>query len=87
MSRTDVVERIRAFLAPHLRERVIADDEDIFAAGIVNSLFAMQLVVFVEGEFHITVTPEDLDIESFRSISALADLVQAKTAAEAPIGQ
>ncbi|MFD4556347.1 acyl carrier protein [Streptomyces sp. NPDC058469] len=81
MSRSDVIDRVRTFLAPHMGEHVLADEEDIFAAGIVNSLFAMQLVVFIEGEFQVTVTPEDLDIDRFRSISAIADLVLAKTGA------
>ncbi|MFE0250613.1 acyl carrier protein [Streptomyces sp. NPDC059010] len=81
MSRNDVIDRIRTFLAPHMGEHVLADEEDIFAAGIVNSLFAMQLVVFIEGEFQVTVAPEDLDIDRFRSISAIADLVLAKTGA------
>ena len=87
MSRSDVLDRIRTFLTPHLGQHVLADDDDMFAKGIVNSLFAMQLVVFVEGEFQITVTPEDLDIDRFRSIRAVADLVLAKTGAvDAPVG-
>ncbi len=54
------------------------DDEDIFAAGFVNSLFAMELVTFVEGTFGITIESEDLDLDNFRTISRIADLVARK---------
>jgi len=38
----------------------VNDDEDLFAAGLVNSLFAMQLVLFVEKKFSIKVENQDL---------------------------
>jgi acyl carrier protein len=50
----------------------------MFVLGVVNSLFAMQLVMFVEKEFQITVENEDLDFANFQSISAIAHLVDRK---------
>jgi methoxymalonate biosynthesis acyl carrier protein len=41
----------------------------------------MQLVMFVEQEFSFTVDNEDLDIENFRTIKAIAHLIERKTAA------
>lgn len=75
-------ERIRGFLARYVR-RQLADDEDIFAAGFVNSLLAIQLVTFVERAFAITVADEDLDLESFRSVDAIATLVERKRSGSA----
>jgi len=46
----------------------VGDKEDIFERGLVNSLFAMQLVMFVEREFAIVVERQDLDIRHFCSI-------------------
>lgn len=70
--------KIRAFLARFFQNIELQDDQDIFALGFVNSLFAMQLVTFIEKEFGITVENEDLDIDNFRSINALALLVERK---------
>lgn len=70
--------QFRAFLARFFQNVELQDDQDIFALGFVNSLFAMQLVMFVEKEFGITVENEDLDIDNFRSINALARLVERK---------
>jgi methoxymalonate biosynthesis acyl carrier protein len=69
---------IRAFLARFFGEHRIEDDDDIFATGFVNSLFIMQLVLFVESEFALTVEDEDLEIENFNTVDAVAALVARK---------
>lgn len=70
--------RIRAFLARHVRRDDLSDDDNIFQAGYVNSLFAMELVLFVERDFQITVGDDDLSLENFQSISAIAALIARK---------
>jgi acyl carrier protein len=69
-------EKIRAYFARLFRNADLQDDTDIFATGFVNSLMAMQLVMFVEKEFYITIENEDLDIENFKSIDAITGLVR-----------
>lgn len=73
--------QIRAFLARFFQNHELQDDENIFATGFVNSLIAIQLVTFVEREFGIAVENEDLAIENFNSVNAIAALVGRKTAA------
>lgn len=73
-------KKIRAFLGKYFHNVELQDDQDIFALGFVNSLFAMQLVLFVEQEFGISIDNEDLDIDNFRSINAIVRLVQHQTA-------
>jgi acyl carrier protein len=77
----DRKDRIRAFIKQSFKDYAIRDDEDIFSVGFVNSLFAMQLVRFVEGEFQITIENEDLDIDNFRTIDFISRLVERKKAA------
>jgi methoxymalonate biosynthesis acyl carrier protein len=67
---------IRAFIVGRFPEAELDDDEDIFALGFVNSLFAMELVMFIEGEFSIVVANDDLTLDNFRTITAMADLVE-----------
>lgn len=82
-------QKIRDFISANL---VIADDaiefadaDNIFERGFVNSLFAMQLLNFVESEFGITVENEDLDMANFSSVINIERLVLAKQAA--PLNQ
>ena len=70
-----VRDRIRAFLAPQLAGHQLGDNEDYFALGLVNSLFAMQLLVFVENEFDVKVGPEQMVFDNFRTVNGLVRLV------------
>jgi acyl carrier protein len=72
-------ETTLAFLEKFIQTDV-EDDEDLFASGLVNSLFAMQLVLFVEKEFNIQVENQDLDIANFRSVNAITSFIQNKIA-------
>jgi len=76
----EIRAKIKQFLARFFQNYDLQDDEDIFALGFVNSLFAMQLVLFVEQEFQISVGNEDLDLDNFRTINALANLIRRKKA-------
>jgi methoxymalonate biosynthesis acyl carrier protein len=69
---------ISAFLLRHVRKDQIRPDEDIFAAGYVNSLFALQLITFIEKTFSIRVDDEDLELANFRSITAIDAFVARK---------
>jgi acyl carrier protein len=79
----DVRTRIRSYFGKGIRAP-IADDDDIFALGLVNSLFAMQLLAFIEGEFSIVAEREDLNIRNFSSIAALTAFVEAKLDLDQP---
>ena len=74
----DEREKIRQFLNSSFRHHDFQNDEDIFALGFINSLFAMQLVNFVENTFAITVENEELELDNFRTVNAMARLVEAK---------
>jgi acyl carrier protein len=75
--------KVKEFLSRFFKNHELQPDEDIFALGFVNSLLAMQLVAFVEKEFAIRVEDEDLDLDNFRSISAISRLVAKKSGAAA----
>ena len=72
---------MKSFLSRYFKSHDLQPEEDIFALGFVNSLLAMQLVAFVEKEFGVAVGDEDLDLDNFRSIQAISDLVARKQGA------
>jgi methoxymalonate biosynthesis acyl carrier protein len=74
-----IKEEIRGFITRSIQIPQLADDDDLFATGIVNSLFAVQLVTFIEKRFALEVEAEDLEIRNFRSLNAAADFVRRKT--------
>lgn len=76
MGNENAKSRIRTFLETFIHEGDFTDDDDIFALGYVNSLMAMQLVLFLEKEFSIKFTNQELDLKHFRSIAAMARLLE-----------
>jgi methoxymalonate biosynthesis acyl carrier protein len=81
MSNSNPTSRIADFISRTVGQAAIDTDEDIFSSGIANSLFAMQLVDFVEREFGVEIDGDDLEIDNFRTIHRIAALVDRKLAA------
>lgn len=73
----DTRTRIKSYLSRSIPHE-LGDDDDIFEMGVVNSMFAIELVLFVENEFSITAERDDLDINNFSSIAALTRFVLGK---------
>lgn len=71
-------EKLREFIAEQVNGARIDDDEDLFDSGYVNSLFAVQLVMWIERVLGVPVGRADLDIANFRSISIIATFVENK---------
>jgi acyl carrier protein len=74
-----VKRAVEGFLEQHFRTGEMGRDDDIFARGLVTSLFAVQLVEFVEVEFGVHIDSEDLELDNFRSVNAIARFVERKT--------
>lgn len=80
MTNPNYREDIRNFLENFISEEDFSDDDDIFALGLVSSLMAMQLVLFVEKTLAIRVDSEDLDLDNFRSIASMDAFMRNKAA-------
>jgi acyl carrier protein len=71
---------ISTFLRRHVSTDRLDPQDDLFASGYVNSLFALQLVKFVEKTFSIRVENDDLDLANFNSVAAIDRFVRHKLA-------
>ena len=74
-----IASQVREFIGRFIRTP-FTGDTDIFATGFVNSMFAMQLVTYVEMTFGVEIESDDLDIENFRSVNAICRLIERKQA-------
>jgi methoxymalonate biosynthesis acyl carrier protein len=73
-----IKEAIRSFILSAITVTDLDDDANLFESGIVNSLFAVQLMTFIENTFAIEVGMDDLDMENFKSLNATAAFVLRK---------
>jgi acyl carrier protein len=55
----------------------IGDDDDLYAEGL-DSMALMQLILILEREFSITITPEDLSRGNFATLTNLTAFVAGK---------
>lgn len=76
----DIKDAIRTFVQSSVATDDVEDDTDLFESGIVNSLFAVQLMTFLERTFGVEVAMEDLDAEHFKSLNATTAFVVRKRA-------
>ncbi len=76
----DIKRRIRGFILNAVNVPGLTDDDNLFESGIVNSLFAVQLMTFIEKTFAIEFGIDDLDMENFKSLNATAAFVAVKSA-------
>ncbi|MGG1946847.1 acyl carrier protein [Trinickia sp. NRRL B-1857] len=51
---------------------------DVFQSGLVNSLFAMQIVMFIQKEFEVIILDCDLSVDNFKNFDAIVKLVHRK---------
>lgn len=73
-----IKDTVRKFIQRFVSGQSFKDDTNVFENGMVNSLFAMQLVSFVENEYDITVENEDIDLNNFKDVNSIAKLIESK---------
>jgi len=67
---------------PLARKRGIDHDTFLLQSGIVDSLGILELVAFIENEFSITVSDDELMPENFQNIAMMTSFVAGKAASD-----
>ena len=71
-------EYIAANYLAHTGSQLLADDQDLFDTGILDSSSALALLFFVEERFAISVPNDDFLPENFASIGAAAAYIASR---------
>lgn len=66
--------QLRRFVERRFAGIELTDDLDIFSLGLANSLFSMELVLFLEQLIGVQVPSEELCLDNFRTIDAMTEL-------------
>lgn len=53
----------------------LAPDQELLATGMLDSMATAQLMVHIESEFTIKLSPTDLTFENFNTVEALTAMV------------
>ncbi len=80
MDKQNATSKIITFLAQQFRiTKKVGYDDPLLKGGLIDSMGILELVTFVEKEFGIVVSDEDLLPENFGSIRSLTEFVHNKT--------
>lgn len=71
---------IRTFISDRLPQVEFSDDDEIFELGLVNSLFAVELVMFIERTFDLVLPNEVITLDNFRNVAAMAEMIELQQA-------
>lgn len=77
-----VSEQIKDFILKHFplaRNRNISNNDPLLENGILDSLGVLDLVTYLEKEFHIALSDEDLVPNNFQTIACITALVQERS--------
>jgi len=69
-------DRVSAIFVEKLQIAVHSAETDLLQTGILDSLKLVDLILNLEQEFGIHISLDSLDVESFRSISRIANLIE-----------
>ncbi|WP_235775599.1 MULTISPECIES: acyl carrier protein [Paenibacillus] len=70
--------RVGQFIADNAGMDEIDRDLRVFEEGIVNSLFAIELMTYLEKEFSIKIRIDDLNMQNFASVNTITEFVTRK---------
>ncbi len=74
-----IAERIQKFLVHQFpATKNVGREEPLLKNGLIDSLGVLEVVTFIEKEFGITLTDEELLPENFESIGSISNFVRHK---------
>ena len=74
----DTRERVFQFFVQQQKAEGLTYETELLKSKYINSLFAMQIVLYVEKEFGIKLKRKDISEQNFRTINDIAALVDSK---------
>jgi acyl carrier protein len=83
----DIPTIIRQYISENLLfndDYHYSDDDSFLEEGIIDSMGIMELVVFIQQEFTITVPDHEITPENFDTINRLAHFIDAKLHSSSP---
>ncbi|MGH8908580.1 MAG: acyl carrier protein [Egibacteraceae bacterium] len=70
-----LIARISSLIRDALNVEVAAPDMDLIDTGLLDSLALVTLITEIEQEFAYELPLDDFDVERFRSVERIADLL------------
>jgi methoxymalonate biosynthesis acyl carrier protein len=77
-NRTKLIDYIKTDLARGKGVSTLGETDNLVEAEIMDSLGIMKLILFLENNFAVKISDDDLTLENFSSIQSIYSLVENK---------
>lgn len=77
MGAAELSAKIREIFSDTLNIEVPSDETDLIDAGYIDSLALVELLFAIEREFGVSVPLDELEIDNFRNVRSIGELVAA----------
>jgi acyl carrier protein len=71
-----IKEFIRSEVNPDLDLRALGDDEPLIESGIIDSLGILKIMAFLDEEFGIDLSAQEIKPENFKNVATICSLVE-----------
>jgi methoxymalonate biosynthesis acyl carrier protein len=71
-----VSERVQQLFLETLNVQVPSQEADLIESGLIDSLALVELLFAIEREFSVSLPLDDLEIENFRSVNRISEVIE-----------
>lgn len=72
---TALHQQLTEFFVERLNLEVLTIDTDLVMTGVLDSLAFVELLAYLEEEFRVKISLDDIQIDNFRSIAKVAEFI------------
>ena len=76
MTHEEIKLKVIEFLTRSMRNKELDEDDNIMELGLAHSLFMIQLILFIEKNFHVEIDDDDLDMEQIQTVRDIVALIE-----------
>jgi acyl carrier protein len=72
--------RLKEFIVKEFMEKgaVLEDNQSLFGSGVVSSLGVIELLVFIQKNFHVAIDVAEISVHNFDTIEMMMRLIEEK---------
>ncbi len=72
MRKEDIEEKLEFYIRDELQLDIRDREQNLVKEGVIDSFNMIQLILFIEDSFDLSIDPAELDLDSFNSVKFMA---------------
>jgi acyl carrier protein len=72
--------RLKDFITKEFLEEgaILKDEQSLFASGVISSIGVIELLVFIQKDFNVTINAAEINVGNFDTLEQMMRLIQAR---------